>query len=117
VRGERRELEERRRRVEQRVDPLAGKQLPAGDVPGAGPLRASLPRRRERLPEVGDQRPVRLHVPRERRVTGVDRAAQHRGVGVDHGVPHGLILDHAPAGTPSTAWLIVRPESGPALDR
>ena len=43
VRGERRQLEERRRRVEQRVDPVARQQLAPLDVPRPRPLRTTQP--------------------------------------------------------------------------
>ena len=59
VRGQRRELEERAARVEQGVDPLAGQQLAAVDVPLPGPLAAAEGDAAQLLGEVGGQRGVR----------------------------------------------------------
>jgi hypothetical protein len=55
VRGQRRELEEGAARVEQLVDPLAGQQLAAGDVPVAGGLAATGPDGRESLTQLVDE--------------------------------------------------------------
>jgi hypothetical protein len=76
VRGQRGQLEERRRRVDEPVHPLAGQQLAALDVAGAGPLRAAERRRGELLPQVRDQSAVH--------VGGSDRRGRGRGSG-DHG--------------------------------
>ena len=71
VRGQRRELEERAARVEQRVDPLAGQQLAAVDVPRAGALTAALGDLAELLGEIGDERGMRRGVAGGR--VGIDR--------------------------------------------
>ena len=91
VRGQRRELEERAARVEQRVDPLAGQQLAAVDVP----LRGRAHRRPGRpggscVGEVGDQRGMRRGVAGGR--VGVDRRrpGEHRCI---HG--HRLTVVHS----------------------
>ena len=55
VGGERRELEERRARIEQQVDALARQELAAPDVPRPRLLAAALDRRVELVAEVGDQ--------------------------------------------------------------
>ena len=56
VRGQRRELQERRALVEQPVDALARQQLAARRVPRAGLLAAAQPHPLELLAQVGDQR-------------------------------------------------------------
>ena len=59
VRGQRRELEERAARVEQGVDPLAGQQLAAVDVPLAGALTPAEGHALQLVGEVGGQLGVR----------------------------------------------------------
>ena len=54
--GERRQLEERRARVEQLVDPLAHRQLALGAMPLEVLRAAALARRRRPLAQLGDQR-------------------------------------------------------------
>ena len=62
VRGQRGQLEERAAGVEQRVDPLAGQQLAAVDVPLPGPLAPAERRLSQLLGEIGGERGVRRGV-------------------------------------------------------
>ena len=55
VRGQRAQLQERRARVQQPVDPVAHEQLAPAQVPAAGGLPTTEPGRREVLPQLGDQ--------------------------------------------------------------
>ena len=83
VRGQLRELEERRAGIEQRAHALARQQLAAGDVLRARGLAAALLDLRHLGPEVGDQRRHRVAVLRERRVARVELGFDdgHGGLG------------------------------------
>ena len=72
VRGELRELEERRAGVEQRAHALARQQLAARDVLRARAFAAALLDLGDLRLQVGDQRRHRVAVPRERRVARIE---------------------------------------------
>jgi hypothetical protein len=80
VRGQRRQLEEGAAGVQQGVDPIAGQQLPAGDVPLPGPLAAAGGHGAQLLGQVGDQGRVGGGVAGGRAGVGGRRADEHRGI-------------------------------------
>jgi hypothetical protein len=76
VRGEGRELEERRARIEQRVDAVAGEQLSPGGVAFARRRRSAGAGLFELAPEVGDELVERGGTGRERGRGPVDMRRQ-----------------------------------------
>lgn len=81
VRGQRRQLQEGRAGIEERVDPVAREQLPARDVPLAGPLRPAAPRP---VDAVAQLRGEGLVVGGAR----LERLARDVGAGADLGSAH-----------------------------
>jgi hypothetical protein len=99
VRGQRRQLEEGAARVEQRVDPLAGQQFAAVEVPLTGPLTAPEGSPLQLGGEVGGQLGMRGSV-----AGGVDRrgSGQHRCVHVQR-----LTLVHSKGPPHTPEWLTI----------